>query len=414
MRSLVRNSGGIMATSVVNALLGYGYWVLAAGLMPTVQVGLGSAATSALVIISLAVHLGAGSGLIARLPGRGTPQQWRLTVTATLLATTLVTLIVALAALFPLGAVVTPLRVLTGRWDAAAWFVLGATAWTGAGVLDYVFIAERRSDLMLVRNASTAVAKLAGLALLAASMRPVGATAILATWAVSASVGTVVGLLLCHRSLHPLSRVPLRSMGSELISLMRPSIGHHAISVCGLLPTYLLPVVVTARLGAAENAYFYTTWMIGSAVFMISPAVSSALFAEGSHGSARLLQLARRASLITLAALILPSGVLCLIGRDVLTLFGSGYTVGYSLLVTLVLSAFPDTVSNATVATLRVRGLLGRAAALNLLIAVVALAGAWLGTPRLGILGAGLAWLGAQTVGALAVLFLRRRLLPQT
>ncbi|MET7290190.1 hypothetical protein [Streptomyces sp. NPDC005573] len=401
-----------MATSVVNALLGYGYWTLAARVMPTAQVGLGSAATSALVIISLVVHLGAGSGLIARLPGRRTPYEWRLTVTSTLLATTLFTVVVAAAALAPLGAAVTPLRVLTSHWDTAAWFVVGAGSWTGSGVLDYVFIAERRSDLMLVRNACAAVAKLAVLGLLATAERPVGASVILASWAAAGLVGTLAGLALCHRSLHRFGRVPLSVMSRELGSLLRPTLGHHAISVCGLLPTYLLPVAVTARLGATANAYFYTTWMIGSAIFMISPAVSSALFAEGSHEGSRLRQLAWRSSLATMAVLVLPAAVLCLIGRNVLALFGPGYTVGYALLVALVLSAFPDMVSNATVATLRVRGLLGRAAALNLLIAAVALAGAWLATPRYGILGAGLAWLGAQSVGALAVLVLRRRLLP--
>ncbi len=413
MGSLTRNSLGIMGTSVVNAVLGYGYWSLAARRMPAAEVGLGAAATSALVIISLAVHMGVGGGLIARIPQRRTREQWLTTVSATFLATTLVTLILAAAAVLPLGLAVPALRGLSREPVFDLWFVLGAVGWTGSGLLDYLFIAERRSDLMLVRNAVTAVVKLGGLAVLGVAVSHAGAGVIVATWAIGGLLGTLAGLVECHLALHRLGRVRLREMPGELRLLLRPSLGHHAISVFGLLPTYLLPVVVTARLGPAENAYFYTTWMIGSSIFMISPAVSQALFAEGAHGGAGLRRLSMRSMSITLLAIIAPSAILCGIGVYVLRLFGPGYTAGYALLVVLVLSAFPDTVSNVAVATLRVRNLLTRAALLNLSIATIALAGAWICTPHLGILGAGEAWLAAQIFGALAVLVLRRTLLPQ-
>jgi O-antigen/teichoic acid export membrane protein len=413
VRSLTRNSLGIMGTSAVNAVLGYGYWTVAARRMPAGQVGLGAAATSALVIISLAVHMGAGGGLIARIPQRRTREQWLTTVTSTFLATTLVTLLLAAAVVLPLGLLVPALRGLTHDPVFVLWFVLGAAGWTGSGILDYLFIAERRSDLMLLRNAVTAVVKLGGLAVLGAFVAHPGADALVGTWAVGGLLGTVAGLVECHVALHRLGRIRLREVPGELGLLLRPSLGHHAISVFGLLPTYLLPVVVTARLGPAENAYFYTTWMIGSSIFMISPAVSQALFAEGAHGGAQLRKLALRSMGITLAAIVAPSAILCGIGVSVLRLFGPGYTAGYALLVALVLSAFPDTVSNVAVATARVRNLLPRAAALNLSIATIALAGAWVCTPHLGILGAGEAWLGAQIFGALAVLVFRRALLPR-
>ena len=413
MRSLTRNSLGIMGTSVVNAVLGYGYWTLAARRMPAAEVGLGAAATSALVIISLGVHMGAGGGLIARIPHRRTREQWLTTVTATFLATTLVTLVLAAAAVLPLGLIVPALRGLTHDPVFVLWFVLGAVGWTGSGILDYLFIAERRSDLMLMRNAVTAVVKLGGLAVLGAAVSRPGADVLVATWAVGGLLGTVAGLAECHVALHRLGRVRPRDLPGELSLLIRPSLGHHAISVFGLLPTYLLPVVVTARLGPAENAYFYTTWMIGASIFMISPAVSQALFAEGAHDGAGLRGLSLRSMRLTLLAIVAPSAILCAIGDFVLRMFGPGYTAGYGLLVVLVLSAFPDTVSNVAVATLRVRNLLPRAAALNLAIATIALVGAWICTPHLGILGAGEAWLGAQVFGALAVLVLHRLMLPR-
>jgi O-antigen/teichoic acid export membrane protein len=295
----------------------------------------------------------------------------------------------------------------------AVWFVLGAACWTGAGLLDYTFIAQRRSGLMLYRNAVASAGKLIGLVLVVAIDRHAGAEAIVGTWAASGLLGVVAGLLLCHRRVFALGRIRLRDARTELRALLRPTVGHHMISVGGLVPTYLLPVVVTAQLGARANAYFYITWMVGSAIFMISPAVASAIFAEGSHDPSGLQRLTGHALRVVLALLVPAVVVIAAGGRLVLHAFGSGYAAaGYPLLLVLLASALPDAVTNVAVATLRIRGALGGAAVLNGSMAAIAVIGAWTLAPRLGIIGAGWAWLGAQAVGALLVLVARRRIWP--
>jgi O-antigen/teichoic acid export membrane protein len=322
------------------------------------------------------------------------------------------TLLLALAALVPLATLLPPLSPLAAAPGPAAWFVLGAAGWTGSGLLDYVFIAQRRADLMFRRNAVASAVKLALLAA-AAALHATGAATVLATWSLSGLVGTGHGLLICHRRIHRLGRVSWSAARRELALLAGPSLGHHAISVGGLIPTYLLPVVVTARLGTADNAYFYVTWMVGSAIFMISPAVSSAIFAEGSHDSARLSALSRKSLRIILAVVAPSAAVIAAAGGFILGLFGQRYaSIGYGLLVLLLLSSVPDAVANVAVATLRVRRRLAAAAALNGVMAVIAVGGAWIATPRLGIAGAGLAWLGAQTAGAVVVGTVGRRLGP--
>jgi O-antigen/teichoic acid export membrane protein len=82
------------------------------------------------------------------------------------------------------------------------------------------------------------------------------------------------------------------------------------------------------------------------------------------------------------------------------------------LLLVLLASALPDAVTNVAVATLRIRGALRDATLLNGSMATIAVVGAWLLTPRLGIIGAGWAWLGAQLAGALVVLVVRHRIWP--
>ena len=107
-----------------------------------------------------------------------------------------------------------------------------------------------------------------------------------------------------------------------------------------------------------------------------------------------------------IAILLVPAMVVMIVGgRFILGLFGASYAVaGYGLLILLAISALPDAVSNVAVAVFRVTQRLGYSTALNLGILVVTLGGAWVLMPRLGIVGVGVAWLGAQTLGAIASL----------
>jgi hypothetical protein len=107
-----------------------------------------------------------------------------------------------------------------------------------------------------------------------------------------------------------------------------------------------------------------------------------------------------------IATLLIPAMMVMIIGgRFILGLFGVAYAVaGYSLLIVLAISAIPDAVSNVAVAVFRVTQRLGYSTVLNLGILVMTVAGAWVLMPRLGITGVGVAWLGAQTVGAIASL----------
>jgi O-antigen/teichoic acid export membrane protein len=410
--SLAGNSLNIMLTSVISAVLGYGYWTLAARLMAPSVVGVGSALISTMVILSLAVHLGPGAGLISRLSQRGEDTAWRETVLGVLLAGVVLTAALAAIGVYLLSLLVPAFSALLHSPGTAIWFVIGAVSWTSSGLLDYLFIAARRAGLMTIRNATTAVIKLAALVVLPLASPGLGAQGLLITWALGGVAGTAVGLWCCHRRIRALRWVSVRGMSRELLTLTRSMAGHHLISGFGLLPTYLLPVVVTARLGPEQNAYFYVSWMVGSSIFMISPAVGSALFAEGSHDQATLRLLASRSLRTIPALLVLPAATVIVLGDTILSMFGQRYTVGLPLLIVLVLSAFPDAISNISVAILRVRDALALGTVLNATIAIIALAGAWFATAKWGILGAGLAWLAAQLLGALVVFLLPAVFLP--
>jgi O-antigen/teichoic acid export membrane protein len=180
--------------------------------------------------------------------------------------------------------------------------------------------------------------------------------------------------------------------------------GNHLVTLGNALPTLLLPIVVASRVSVTENAYFYMTWLVGGIFFMISSAVGSSLFAEGSHRPENVRAQFLSSARLT-ATLLAPAMVFIFItGGWILRLFGAEYANhGRDLLLILTLSAVPDAITNLYVAVLRVRRRLRAAAGLATGMAFVAVAGAWLMAPRHGLTGVGVAWIVSQVVGSLWV-----------
>jgi O-antigen/teichoic acid export membrane protein len=399
--SLLRNGAYNMAATIITALLGYVYWVVAARVYQPRTVGFGAAIFSAMTLAALLANLGLGSALVAALPGRSNGYAWSRTLNAALVLSLLSGAIVGSAVTVILPLFSAPLNTGADPFYTLL-FVVGVALWTVSTTLDGAFVAEQATGQVLARGALFAVVKILLLVTPFLQTGPSG-TGILMSWILATAISCVVGLVQLSR-LGRGYRCTMRGMVKEMRQLPRSLAGQHLINLGGSAPMYLLPLLVTARLSTMANAYFYTAWKVGSLFFMISPAVAVSLFAEGAHRPEALPDQTRRASLM-IAALLAPALLVFLpIAPMVMGLFGVEYARhGLTLLALLVLSAIPDALTNVYVSMLRVRGQVWRAAGLNVGMAVVALALAWVALPRLGIEGAGLAWLIAQICGSVFV-----------
>jgi O-antigen/teichoic acid export membrane protein len=173
----------------------------------------------------------------------------------------------------------------------------------------------------------------------------------------------------------------------------------------GALLPFVIPVLVTARLSSTDNAYFYTTWMMGGIFLIISPAVSQSLFAEGAHNPHEVFTKAR-SSLLAIGVMLAPciAGVF-VIGGTLLSAFGSSYEQhSIGLLRIVLIAAIPDAVTNVYVAVLRVQGRLVAAAGLNMAMGLGVIGFSWVFLPSLGISAVGWAFLEMQLCGCVFVL----------
>lgn len=179
---------------------------------------------------------------------------------------------------------------------------------------------------------------------------------LLGAWAGASVVGLALGMVLLARQRafdKPSRPSAILRSARRLRSRLA---GHQLIDMGGALLPYLLPLVVTARLSASDNAYFYTTWMMTGVFLIVSPAVSQSLFAEGAHNPEELIAKARSA-LTVIGALLVP-GVIAVfvLGGVLLSAFGPAYDAhAIGLLRIALLAAFPDAITNVYVAVLRVR-----------------------------------------------------------
>jgi len=398
--SLLRNSIFIMGTTVVTSAIGYLYWVVAAHVYSAHDIGLASAFISIMTLTSTFANVGIGYALVQTLPRREAGHAWSLTLNISMSVGILISLLGGIIVALVLPFLSSQFAVAKDSTASTLIFIVGVAIWTIGTLLDQIFVAERATGNMAIRNAAFALLKL----LLMVLLVQIGALGIFFSW-ILATAATVIfaGLVLVPR-LKRSYRFALKGMVKQIRPMFSLFAGHHFISIGGILPVYLLPVFVAVRLSVADNAYFYTTWMMGSLFFMVAPSVATSLFSEGSHAVSDVTRKAR-ASLMIIGIILGPIILVFLFGgRYIMSFFGPSYPQhGLSLLTLIAISAVPDAITTIYVSLLRVQKRLRFATVLNLSMAAITLAVAWILLPIVGIAGAGWAWLIAQSTGSLMV-----------
>lgn len=397
-----------MGTTAVTMVFGFGFWVLAARTLPAAEVGRAAALISAMLFVSVFANLGLGQVLVSRLASRPAGQAWSVTVTTAVAAAAGASLVGG-----TIAAVLIPLLIptLKGGIGLASFLLLplGVAGAACSLVLDYACIAERHAKHALVRNTVAAVLRLALVGF--AAVAPVaGTTWILAVWAGSFVLIDVFAFTRVLPALGHDFRPTLAGWKEELREMRGLIAGHQSINLGSQASAYLLPVLVSARLGPTENAYFYTTFMLASGLFFIAPAIANALFAEGAHNPQHVGRDMRRA-IRHIAMLAGPAALILLVaGPAILSVFGEAYAEeGATLLAILVGSALFDAGFQLCMAYLRIRGRLREAAIATWATLTLTISATWLLLPPLGLEGAGIGWAAGKFAGLCVALALLAR-----
>ena len=389
--TLLLNAASLVSTTAVTSVLGFAYWWAAARLFRTEAVGLASAAISAMSLLGTICTLGLGTLLIGELPRQ--PGKAFSLISAALL------LVLGVGALVgSLFALATPLlsselTALRANADILAFFALGIGLTAVTMVLDQALVGLLQGGLQLQRNTWFAFAKLFALILLGLLLWHKDWFTLYATWVIGSIYSLIWLAAYILRKKHIWRRENLPQWA--LLRKLGPSaLQHYALNMILQVPDLTLPILVTVSISASANAGFYIAAMLANFVFVVSNALTTALYATSSREPSALIN---RSKLTIGAALLIccAANIVLFVGaRPLLLIFGHYYARDATWCLRLLgLAAFPLIIKSHYTALCRIERRiapallpLGVSSVVEIIIAAI---GAHIG----GLIGLSLGWL---------------------
>jgi O-antigen/teichoic acid export membrane protein len=326
--SLIRNAASLGTNVLLGAVTGAVTLAELTRLYPVRAIGLSAAAIAGTSLITSISQLGLNYSLVRFLP---TSRMRQDLINSVLTATAAVSLIAG--AIFLALPESRKLYALGGLAFIPL-FLISTCFLTGVGQVQNVFIADRaaaktvQATLIdsLIRLAAPAIFLFAGLS-----------GAYLAQGVLPTAVTLVVLVVLLRRRGHRFR--PKLSL-SATRELLKFSAGTYLAGLIGGLPAIALPLIILARFGASQNAYWYTAIAAASVLFSIPSAVTSALLAEAAHRPEARRSLVRR-SMLVITAVMVPVIACAYFGAPIaLAILGHRYAVeGLTVLRWLIIAA---------------------------------------------------------------------------
>ncbi|MDH3658924.1 MAG: hypothetical protein OEU92_02660 [Alphaproteobacteria bacterium] len=403
---LYRNANALAFSSAMSSVLGLVFWVIAARLYETEVVGIAGAMLAAMMFIANVASLNLAMAIQRFLPTVG-GQAPRLVLA--IYGLVMVTSILVLA-LFVLGASygMQALGFAQPHQSMPWLFAVATVAWCIFTLQDAVLTGLRQAVWVPIENILFNLVKIGLLIGFAASLPENG---ILASWTLGVLLTILPVNWLIFAKLMPATSAPGKPIDPRHIARFA------GLDYVGSWFAYaaidLTPMLVVWLLGAAANAYYFLSWSIVYALYLINSNIGSSLVVEGARHPGNLAPLAKRAlgqNLLLVTPIVL---VLMVASPYILWLFGPEYADNAAALVrVLALSALPQIIVAIYLSVIRVEGRMGQVVLVEGALALIVLGGGIVMMRAFGLMGIGYTWLAAQTLLAVLLLaFPLRRLL---
>lgn len=313
--SLFKNSAFLMLNLVLTTVCGYGALTLLTHLFSAKYVGLSATAVAACSLVTFITQLGTTYSLPRYLPTAKNRSDMINTLLTAVTVSTLVGSIIFLVLpssrnLFVLGG-----------WAFCLVFIATTVLQALQTVIATILVADRKSDKVATWGIIPNVSKLAGPPAFA-SFGGLGAF----TARVIADVfGVATFGAILARSGHKFRARFSMPVAREMAKFTS---GMYIASLIGGLPQLILPLIVLARIGATQAAYWSIAISIAAIIYSLPSTVTQALLPEVSLRPTERRQLLSRSTLM-IAAFMIPSLSLAFwLAPYGLIIFGHSYVSG--------------------------------------------------------------------------------------
>jgi O-antigen/teichoic acid export membrane protein len=406
LRALIRstiytNSVYLITANAVSAGFGFLFWTAAARLYSRQEVGLAAGAVSGMNLLVMISMLGLDYAIVRFLPHESDASG---VISTAFTIGGSVALVLSATFLVGLGVWSPSLQPLRGAALSAASFILATICMAITGLLNAVFLARMRSGFVLA--ASTVFGTVKVLLILAVASAG-GVMVLVGAWAAGTVVSAILGLFWFLPRIDGSGYRPRPMVRWSVVRRMtRFASANYISAVLATAPLYVMPLLVLNLLGPEANAYFYVAASVSSLLAMVPTALSMTLFAHGSQDNHLSMTQVRGGIRFSLSLLVPAIAVVFLLGGRVLLPFGRAYSEeATQLLLLLSLATLPMTLN---VTYFSVRRVQHRVADVVLSLGWILVVTLGLGAvllPRMGLIGAGVVWVIAQSSVAAVVLF---------
>jgi O-antigen/teichoic acid export membrane protein len=390
---LSRNAAFLMASTGIMSVLGFLFWVFAAHLYSSSDIGIASAVVSISVLISSMSMLGLNVGLIRFLPDSETPSG---DINAALIVVGGCTMLVSAGYVLAGTALSSKLPFFTENLTNGLLFCLLLAMVALNSLTDSVFIARRRAHFHTIAYTVFGAVRL----VLALTLVRSGALGIFLAYTAAGAAALLLSFFYMERycGYHFLTRPNFR-----VLSRTRQfTTDNYFAALLTQLPSKLVPTLIVAQLGGTSSAYFAMAMTIANLLYIVPTALEQSLLAEGANDSSRQVRDSIHAAKLLFSLLIPMILVTIVAAPHLLRVFGADYSRGSStILQLLAVSAVFLGVTALCTSMLNIQQRSRWNTVIQALTAAVTLTIAYVLLPT-GLNGVGLAFLIGSAVGAFA------------
>jgi O-antigen/teichoic acid export membrane protein len=404
---LLRNSYYLMAGSLITSLIGFVSLIWAARFFTTEAIGLGSAALSALTLITTISELGLSISAIRYLAkDEGSNNELLNSLLTTSMIASLIIAMIFLAGIRIWSPALifvreSPVFLMT--------FIFFVVVTTLHPIIVNTFLAKRQSQYIVIINITAAALRLVMIVIFGYLMNNA------LGFFIGPGIAVMVGLILAAVIFLPrvIKDFKFRPLARKFISkeIWQYSISNYIARLILLVPPSILSLFVVNHLGPEKNAYMYIALSIATILWLISTSSFNSLFAEVSNDQTSLKSNTLK-SLKQMLWITIPSTVFTiLIASPLLSLFGQAYSVSGTLLLRLFAAAsIPWGIIYLYVSIARTGKNMGNVIKLTSFSQGLSLLLSYLLMQKMDIVGVGVGYLTGQSIAAaiVAILLFRK------
>jgi len=328
------NAFALMLSAAGSGILGIAYWSISAHLTTQKSVGRAAAEIAAITLLASLSQLSFGSVFQRYLPGAADK--------ATSLVVTAYSICLGLSLVIATGysALGFAKRFFdpSFKWDAL--FIVTVMIYTIFALQDSVLVSLRVSRWVAVENNLFGVAKIALLLPLATYATGQG---IVISWTIPllATIGVVNWYIFRHRLPNHMRESKISEPLPNLRKIVGLAIPQYTTSILSIFTTSVVTLIVIARKGAVENAYYYLAAQISAAPIILIWSVSKLFIVEASHEPHAIRRLVGQAATAMTAVVVTGMAIGIIFAHQLLSVFGTTYADQGTTLLRLLLLALP-------------------------------------------------------------------------